>query len=309
MFKKRSLVGLFITMVITVLVCSCEAGSNSNTGQSSETELLLDENSFSEYYEKSEGFQIIKPDVISLFNLVRTAYDQSDKESMSSFSIDFEKCFTLYDKITDVIDNYDRSKNDNATMLKAAVNVAKINKSIAEINILYAAAGGEGKSPQTFDELKQTLEAVHQDFTQSESIPQKSSVSPEIGKAIESGEELDPIVGKWELVHMEEMGTLPVNMAANLEASGISIPEFECDSELFCFSFSDANILDVGKWKEVDPNTIGSVSREILKAYELDESKELAAYFDKTDHKDYKYLYLKARIQGILYEMRFRRAE
>ena len=131
------------------------------------TPFLLDEDSFSGYYENSAGFQAIKADVISLYNLVRTAYEQSDKEALSSFSIDKEEFDVLYKRITDAVDGYDRSKDDTIVMLKTALNASSISVGVGGI-ILLRAAVADAKSPETFEELGQTLDAVYQDFTQAE---------------------------------------------------------------------------------------------------------------------------------------------
>ena len=300
-------------MAISVIViaaflsaCGASASSTNNNSKSSQdrySNLLLSEDSFSEEFNNSEGFQSIKADVISLYNLVRTAYEESDKESLSSFSIDLDEFDFLYNSITDKVDSYDRSKDDITIMLRAAINSANINKSIAEINLLYA-ADSKGKNIQFYETLEHTLNTVYQDYTQSqtETIEETSIITDD------EKENEDPIVGKWELVHMEEMGTLPINSAKQIEASVGSIPIFECGSETFNFEFKSYGININKAWEAVDAKSIEGVNRDILQSYKLDDSQELAAYFGATDHSDYKYIYLKIRINGVLYEMRFKRA-
>ena len=304
---KRIIMAISV-LAITALLSACGAGASPTnvapeTNQDSYSDLLLSEDSFSEEFNNSEGFQSIKADVISLYNLVRTAYEGSDKESLSSFTIDLDEFDSLYNSITDKVDNYDRSKDDIAIMLRTALNSATINKSIAEIDLLYA-ADSKGKNSQLFETMEQTLNTVYEDYTQPQTDPvQETSI-------IATGEEEneDPIVGKWDLVHMEEMGTLPIISADQIEASVGSIPIFECDSETFSFEFKSYDINIKKTWEALDTTSLEGVSRDILQAYKLDDSQELAAYFGATDHSDYKYVYLKIRIKGVLYEMRFKRA-
>lgn len=303
--KRIIMTSCIIAIMVFLGACGAStssANSNSNSNQDY-FDLLLSEDSFSDEFNNSEGFQSIKTDVIGLYNLVRAAYEKSDKESLSSFSIDLDEFDSLYNSITDKVDNYDRSKGDITIMLRAAVNSANINKCIAGLNLLYA-ADSKGKSSQTFETLEQTLNTVYQDYTQSQNgtIKNTSSISDD------EKENEDPIVGKWELVHMEEMGTLPINSAAQIEASLGSVPLFECGSETFHFEFKPYGINIDKTWKAIDSKSIEGVRRDILQSYELDDSQELAAYFGATDHSDYKYIYLKIRIDGVLYEMRFKRA-
>ena len=304
---KRIIMVISVLAITTLLgACGTSASPTNVTPESNQdsySDLLLSEDSFSEEFNNSEGFQSIKADVISLYNLVRTAYEESDKESLSSFIIDLDEFDSLYNSITDIVDNYDRSKDDIAIMLRAALNSATINKSIAEIDLLYS-ADSKGKNSQLFETLEQTLNTVYEDYTQSQTdtIEETSIIST--GEK-ENG---DPIVGKWELVHMEEMGTLPIISADQIEASVGSIPVFECDSETFTFEFKSYGISINKMWEALDTTSLEGVSRDILQAYKLDDSQELAAYFGATDHSDYKYIYLKIRIKGFLYEMRFKRA-
>jgi len=304
---KRIIMAISVIVIAAFLsACGASASSTNNNSKSSQdrySNLLLSEDSFSEEFNNSEGFQSIKADVISLYNLVRTAYEESDKESLSSFSIDLDEFDFLYNSITDKVDSYDRSKDDITIMLRAAINSANINKSIAEINLLYA-ADSKGKNIQFYETLEHTLNTVYQDYTQSqtETIEETSIITDD------EKENEDPIVGKWELVHMEEMGTLPINSAKQIEASVGSIPIFECGSETFNFEFKSYGININKAWEAVDAKSIEGVNRDILQSYKLDDSQELAAYFGATDHSDYKYIYLKIRINGVLYEMRFKRA-
>ena len=304
---KRIIMAISIIIIVAFLSACGESALSTNTNSKSNqdrySDLLLSEDSFSEEFNNSEGFQSIKADVISLYNLVRTAYEESDKESLSSFSIDLDEFDFLYNSITDKVDSYDRSKDDITIMLRAAINAANINKSIAEINLLYA-ADSNGKNIQFFETLEHTLNTVYQDYTQSqtETIEETSIITDD------EKENEDPIVGKWELVHMEEMGTLPINSAKQIEASVGSIPIFECGSETFNFEFKSYGININKAWEAVDAKSIEGVNRDILQSYKLDDSQELAAYFGATDHSDYKYIYLKIRINGVLYEMRFKRA-
>lgn len=53
--------------------------------------MMLAEDLFSEDYSSSAGFSVINAGVIELYNLSRTAYDQSDKERISTFRIDQDK--------------------------------------------------------------------------------------------------------------------------------------------------------------------------------------------------------------------------
>ena len=304
---KRIIMAISVIVIAAFLsACGASASSTNNNSKSSQdrySNLLLSEDSFSEEFNNSEGFQSIKADVISLYNLVRTAYEESDKESLSSFSIDLDEFDFLYNSITDKVDSYDRSKDDITIMLRAAINSANINKSIAEINLLYA-ADSKGKNIQFYETLEHTLNTVYQDYTQSqtETIEETSIITDD------EKENEDPIVGKWELVHTEEMGTLPINSAKQIEASVGSIPIFECGSETFNFEFKSYGININKAWEAVDAKSIEGVNRDILQSYKLDDSQELAAYFGATDHSDYKYIYLKIRINGVLYEMRFKRA-
>ena len=72
---KKGLLFLICTMFITIMLCSFGfEKALANETQGKENGFLLDEDSFAEDYEKSEGFQGIKSDVISLYNLVRNAY-------------------------------------------------------------------------------------------------------------------------------------------------------------------------------------------------------------------------------------------
>lgn len=304
---KRIIMAISIVTIFALLsACGSSASPNNITQKSNQdrySDLLLSEDSFSEEFNNSEGFQSIKADVISLYNLVRTAYEESDKESLSSFSVDLDEFDSLYNSITDRVDNYDRSKDDIAIMLRTALNSANINKSIAEINLLYA-ADSKGKNSQPFETLEQTLNAVYEDYTQSQTDTKEETSIAAVGEK----ENADPIVGKWELVHMEEMGTLPIISAKQIEASVGSIPTFECGLETFTFEFKSYGININKTWEASDVETIEGVSRDILQSYKLDDSKELAAYFGATDHSDFKYLYLKIRINGVLYEMRFKRA-
>ena len=304
---KRIIMAISV-LAITALLSACGAGASPTnvtpeTNQDSYSDLLLSEESFSEEFNNSEGFQSIKADVISLYNLVRTAYEESDKESLSSFTIDLDEFDSLYNSITDKVDNYDRSKDDIAIMLRAALNSATINKSIAEIDLLYA-ADSKGKNSQLFETMEQTLNTVYEDYTQ----PQTDTVQETSIIATGEEENEDPIVGKWELVHMEEMGTLPIISADQIEASEGSIPTFECGSETFTFEFKSYGINIKKTWEALDTTSLEGVSRDILQAYKLDDSQELAGCFGATDHSDYKYIYLKIRIKGVLYEMRFKRA-
>ena len=168
---KRIIMAISVIVIAAFLsACGASASSTNNNSKSSQdrySNLLLSEDSFSEEFNNSEGFQSIKADVISLYNLVRTAYEESDKESLSSFSIDLDEFDFLYNSITDKVDSYDRSKDDITIMLRAAINSANINKSIAEINLLYA-ADSKGKNIQFYETLEHTLNTVYQDYTQSQ---------------------------------------------------------------------------------------------------------------------------------------------
>lgn len=183
---KRIIMAISV-LAITALLSACGAGASPTnvapeTNQDSYSDLLLSEDSFSEEFNNSEGFQSIKADVISLYNLVRTAYEESDKESLSSFTIDLDEFDSLYNSITDKVDNYDRSKDDIAIMLRAALNSATINKSIAEIDLLYA-ADSKGKNSQLFETMEQTLNTVYEDYTQPQTDPVQETVQT-VGETI-----------------------------------------------------------------------------------------------------------------------------
>ncbi len=180
-----------------LLSCLCGCSVNGPQGSVTNAEFLLDESLLSDDYQKSKGFKDIQQDVIDYYNLARTAYDQSDKESFSSFNIEQDRFDSIYDDILAVTDSYKRSDEDRTLMVTTAVYICLIKRDVAEINLWKTADPG-GKHKDTFITLRQDLDEAYQNFTQYKAKEKAQKPADEKTAA-------EPVVGQWEFIHISTM--------------------------------------------------------------------------------------------------------
>lgn len=108
MKQHQSFYIVLCVVLICTVICGCSAAKSvadttDNKTQESSSGMMLTEDLFAEDYSSSAGFIEIRADVIELYNLSRTAYDQSDKERISTFIIDQDRFDLLYRVICDTM--------------------------------------------------------------------------------------------------------------------------------------------------------------------------------------------------------------
>ena len=190
--KEKKICTLIAACLISTMLCACvrvsvesssiEQSVTNNADELKTVEKLLKEELFSDSFAKSSGFNSVKNDVIEYYNYVRTAYEDSDKKTINTLIID-DSIDTLYVRITDKVDTYDKGKEDYKIMLKTAINVSKIRKELTGIEVLHSAGATEYE--EGFLELGKVLDDVFEDFVHyeiEENSANKNDASQTIGK-------------------------------------------------------------------------------------------------------------------------------